>query len=67
VDLVVRVGDTLQSEPGYPFLFTDDAADPGTGAGPGGRTSCNATGSAGSSLGLLLLALAAIARRKEVR
>ncbi len=66
-DLIVVNNDGLESDPGYPFLFTEDAAPPpatgGTQRGP-----CNqGTGGVAAPLTLLfgLFGIAAVARRRE--
>lgn len=64
-DLVVINPGGLRSEPGYPFLFTQDAAQP-AGDGTGRTGACDVGGAGGASLlTLLLIGLASRLRRRE--
>ena len=67
-DLVVINNDGLETDPSYPFLFTDDAQQPiNNGGGSAGRT-CNSDLSGSNTAGLFallgLLGLAGLVRRE---
>ncbi len=65
-DLVVVNPNDLRSDPGYPFLFTQDAAAPATNNN-GRNGGCDVAGNGGAAglLGLLFIGLASRLRRRE--